>query len=193
MQKKKIFDYSNINKNDLSQNHHVIKRARILPLDKLSSKEIYPILHYLAFNIKFLTFLNKKLYTFGITNTALCSFCNTLEETPIHIFFDCVHVKCLWERLQMKFQNDFILPSLTLQTAILRLYNKANDNYNLLSHILLIFKYIYISREKRTLNTNILIANLRKVKKREKEISICKQNLINNLYRVIILFMKYFL
>ena len=193
MQKKKIFDYSNINKNDLSQNHHVIKRARILPLDKLSSKEIYPILRYLAFNIKFLTFLNKKLYTFGITNTALCSFCNTLEETPIHIFFDCVHVKCLWERLQMKFQNDFILPSLTLQTAILRLYNKANDNYNLLSHILLIFKYIYISREKRTLNTNILIANLRKVKKREKEISICKQNLINNLYRVIILFMKYFL
>ena len=191
--KKKFFDYSNINKNDLSQNHHVIKRARILPLDKLSSKEIYPILHYLAFNIKFLTFLNKKLYTFGITNTALCSFCNTLEETPIHIFFDCVHVKCLWERLQMKFQNDFILPSLTLQTAILRLYNKANDNYNLLSHILLIFKYIYISREKRTLNTNILIANLRKVKKREKEISICKQNLINNLYRVIILFMKYFL
>ena len=191
--KKKIFDYSNINKNDLSQNHHVIKRARILPLDKLSSKEIYPILHYLAFNIKFLTFLNEKLYTFGIINTALCSFCNTLEETPIHIFFDCVHVKCLWERLQMKFQNDFILPSLTLQTAILRLYNKANDNYNLLSHILLIFKYIYISREKRTLNTNILIANLRKVKKREKEISICKQNLINNLYRVIILFMKYFL
>ena len=31
-------------------------------------------------------FLNKKLYTFGITNTALCSFCNTLEEAPIHIF-----------------------------------------------------------------------------------------------------------
>ena len=92
----------------------------------------------------------------------------------------------------MRFLNDFILPSLTPETAILGLYNEANDNYNLLSHILLIFKYIYISREKRTLNTNILIANLRKVKKREKEISICKQNLINNLYRVII-FMKYFL
>ena len=26
-------------------------------------------------------FLNKKLYTFGITNTAFCSFCNTVEET----------------------------------------------------------------------------------------------------------------
>ena len=94
-------------------------------------------------------FLNKKLYTFGITNNALGSFCNTIEETPIHIFFDCFLVKCLWEKLRIKFQNDFILLSLTPQTAILWLYNEANDNYNLLSHILLIFKYyIYISRAK---------------------------------------------
>ena len=72
----------------------------------------------------------------------------------------------------MKFQNDFILPSLTPQTAILELYNEANDNYNLLSHISLILKYIYISRERRTLNIDISIANLIKVKKREKQISI---------------------
>ena len=117
-------------------------------------------------------FLNKKLHIFGITNTALCSFCNTLEETPTHIFFDCFHVKCLWEKLRTKFQNDFILPSLTPQNAILGLYNDANDNYNLLSHIFLIFKYyIYISREKRTLNIDNLIANLIKVKKMEKQIS----------------------
>ena len=42
--KKVIFDYSNVNENDLSQNHHVIKEARILPLDRLSSKKIYSIL-----------------------------------------------------------------------------------------------------------------------------------------------------
>ena len=73
----------------------------------------------------------------------------------------------------MKFPNDFILLSLTPQTSILGLYNEANDNYNLLSHTLLIFKYyIYISREKLTLNIDILIANFIKVKKREKQISI---------------------
>ena len=73
----------------------------------------------------------------------------------------------------MKFQNDFILPSLTPQTAVLGLHNEANDNYNLLSHILLIFKYyICISREKRTLNIDILKANLIKVRKRQKQISI---------------------
>ena len=135
-----IFDYNDINKNNLCQNHQVIKGARILPLDKLSSKEIYSIfisniVNKPTSNIYFeklfenttldwnkiylsprlatietnlrsfwykivnnVLFLNKKLYTFGITNTALCSFCNVVEETPMHIFFDCVKVKCLWER-----------------------------------------------------------------------------------------------
>ena len=134
-----------------------------------------PSFQYIILNN--ILFLNKKLYTFGIINTALCSFCNAAEDTPVHIFFDCIHVKCLWERLRMKLQNDFILPSLTPHTAILRLYNEANDNYDLLSHILLIFKYfIYISRKKRLLNLDILMDNLIKVKKREKQKSIVTIN-----------------
>ena len=77
----------------------------------------------------------------------------------------------------MKFPNEFILSSFTPQTDILGLYNETNDNYNLLSHILLIFKYyIYISKEKRILNIDILIANLIKVKKRKKQISIVTIN-----------------
>ena len=76
----------------------------------------------------------------------------------------------------MKFQNNFIMPSLTPQTAILEL-NEVNDNHNLLGHILLIFKYyICISREKGTLNIDILIANLIKLSKREKQISIVTIN-----------------
>ena len=73
----------------------------------------------------------------------------------------------------MKFQNHIILPSLTPQTAIYGLYNEANDNYNLLSHVFFIdFKYyIYTSRKKRTLNIDILIVDLIKVKEREKKIS----------------------
>ena len=65
-------------------------------------------------------FLNKKLYTFGIAGTALCSFYDTLEETPTHIFFDSIHVKCLWERIQTKFKTNFILLSLTPQAAIMK-------------------------------------------------------------------------
>ena len=77
----------------------------------------------------------------------------------------------------MKFQNDFILLLLTPQTPVLGLYSEANDNYNLLSHILLIFKYyVHISREKRTLNIDVLIASLIKVKKKDKQISIVTIN-----------------
>ena len=42
--KKKLFDYSNIKENGVCQNHHIITGARILPFDKLSSKEICSIL-----------------------------------------------------------------------------------------------------------------------------------------------------
>ena len=42
--KKITFDYRDINESDLCLNRHVIKGTRILPLDKLSSKEIYSIL-----------------------------------------------------------------------------------------------------------------------------------------------------
>ena len=41
--KKTNFDYGDINENDLYQNHHFIRGAKILPLDKLSSKEMYSI------------------------------------------------------------------------------------------------------------------------------------------------------
>ena len=78
----------------------------------------------------------------------------------------------------MKFLDDFILPSLTLHATILGLYIEANDNYIVLSHILLIFKYYsYISREKPTLNINILIANLIKTKKRANKY--CYHQIIN--------------
>ena len=54
---------------------------------------------------------------------------------------------------------------------ILGLYDGTNDN--LLSHILLIFKYYtYISRQKRILNRDNLIVNLIKAKKREEQISL---------------------
>ena len=75
-----------------------------------------------------LLFLNKKQHNSWIINTALCSFCNTLEETPINIFWDSIQVKCLWEKLQAKFQNDIILTSLTPQAAILGLTKEAKQH-----------------------------------------------------------------
>ena len=106
----------------------------------LDWSKIYLLLHLASIDTTLRSFqykilnnvliLNKKLYNFGITNTALFSFCKTSEETSINIFYDSIEVKSLWEKLQTKFKN-IILPSLTPQAAILGLTNESKNIYDL--------------------------------------------------------------
>ena len=91
-------------------------------------------------------FLNKKLHTFGIKPSRLCSLCNLYDKTLYHMFYECDRVKCSWSDLVQCFQNNFILPSLTPQTAIFGFLDYTNNdsvfesNKCLSNHILLIFK-----------------------------------------------------
>ena len=54
--------------------------TKIFILPRLTTYNTY--LHFLHS----ILFLNKKLYLFGITKSRLCSYCNTYDETPIHLF-----------------------------------------------------------------------------------------------------------
>ena len=121
-------------------------------------------------------YLNKKLHIFGLKPSPLCSFCNLCDETPFHIFYECDRVKFLWLELVQCFQNTLILPTLTPQTSILGILDSVSNNSFfennkiLVNHILLIFKlHVYKSREKKFININNLIAEIRKVKRVEKE------------------------
>ena len=120
-------------------------------------------------------FVTKKLHTFGIKPSPLCSLCNLYDEIPYHIFYECDRVKCLWSDIVQCFQNNLILQTLTPQTAIFGFLDSANNdpifenNKCLRNHILLIFKlYVYKSREKKLININNLIAEIRKVKNNRK-------------------------
>ena len=75
------------------------------------------------------------------------------------------------------FQNSFVLPILTPQTAIFGFLDSTNSDYNfkknklLINHILLIFKlYVYRSREKQFIHMNNLIAEIKSANAIEKEI-----------------------
>ena len=112
-------------------------------------------------------------------SSPLCSFCNLYDETPFHRFYECDCVKFLWSELVQCFQNTLILPILTPQTAILGILDSVSNNSlfennkTLINHILLIFKLcVYKSREKKFINTNNLIAEIRKIKRIEKEIAL---------------------
>ena len=110
-------------------------------------------------------YLNKKLHIFGIKSFSLCSLCNLHDETPFHIFYECDRVKFLC------FRNTLISPTLFLDSVSNNSF--FENNKTLVNHILLLFKlYIYKSREKKFLNINNLIFEIRKVKRIEKEIGL---------------------
>ena len=123
-------------------------------------------------------FLNKKLHIFRIKSSPLCSFCNLCDETPLHIFYECDSIKCLWSDLVHYFQNSLVLPILTPQTVIFGYLYSTNSDYNfkenqlLINLILLIFKsYVYRSREKQFVHFNNLIAEIKLANAIEKEIA----------------------
>ena len=60
-------------------------------------------------------FLNMKLHISGMKSSPLCSFCNLCDETPLHIFYECDRIKCLWSDLVQYFQNTLVLPTLKVQ------------------------------------------------------------------------------
>ena len=125
----------------------------------------YKILHNILF-------LNKKLYLSGKTKSPLCSYCNTNDETPIHLFCECNSTKSLWLQLNRHFHSDLKFPELTPQTAIVDIFNDSVSNIHLINHILLLFKlYIYKSRNKNRLNINELLANILNIKKLRKVIA----------------------
>ena len=54
-------------------------------------------------------YLNKYLYTFGLSNTHLCSFCNVEEEKINHIllFYYCTCIQDIWSQAQAYFAVCF--------------------------------------------------------------------------------------
>ena len=83
------------------------------------------------------------LYRFEISQDLLCSIYSLEEETPMHIFYSCNHTQILWERLNCYIQNNLDLPSLPSQSAILVFTDSQSENFIIINHLLLIFKYYF--------------------------------------------------
>ena len=68
-------------------------------------------------------YLNKKLHTFGLSNTQLCSFCKMEEETISHLFYYSIHIQDTWNQVEIYFTDCFHFSQLTPQTAIFGFHN----------------------------------------------------------------------
>ena len=85
------------------------------------------------------------LFRFGKIDSPLCSFCKMIEETPLHLFYNCIKTKLLWDQLKEFISNKTLsLPSLTPQSTIVGHIDLSAD-YLLIKHLILFYKlYIYI-------------------------------------------------
>ena len=97
-------------------------------------------------------YLNKKLFHFGIISQPKCSVCNLYDETPQHLFYECIYTQHLWNHLQLYISGKIALPALTPQSAIFGFTDVLDQNYIIVNHLLLIFKYnVYNSMVNNTL------------------------------------------
>ena len=99
--------------------------------------------------------------------------CHTKEETTFHIFFESCKIQSLWEEFRKYFHDDFSLPILLPQTALLGFLDFSEREYLFLfNHVLLVFKlYLYKTREEKILHLKMLLMNIVDVKKIEKKIA----------------------
>ena len=92
-------------------------------------------------------YLNEKLFSFGISETSQCSFCNRNRETIEHLFCHCFVSKALWNGLNTFFQNQLSLSDLMPQAVFFGFTEKNLDDSILQNHLLVVFKiYLYKSR-----------------------------------------------
>ena len=115
-------------------------------------------------------YLNEKLFRFKKISCPLCSFCQSENETPIHLFHGCIKTDLLWYKLQKFLKTKIDLFINTSQIAIFGFLNLEN-NSDIINHLLLVFKYyLYISRERKKMSFEVLKKEIMKIYNIEKRI-----------------------
>ena len=111
------------------------------------------------------------LFKFGKISSSLCSFRQTNDGIPVHLFFECTRTKLLFNEIQPFGPNALVSNPLTTQSFIMGISN-LSENSLLPNHLLVIFKYyLYNAREDGNLSIELLKASIYETKNIEKEIS----------------------
>ena len=130
------------------------------------------IFHYKILNN--VQYLNEKLVRFKKVSCPLFSFCQSENETPIHLFHGCIKTNLLWYKLKKFLKAKIDLPLNTPQSAIFGFLNYEN-NSDIINHLLLIFKYyLFNSRGYKKLSLEVLKKEIVKIYNIEKQICLNK-------------------
>ena len=113
------------------------------------------------------------LLKFGKVTSPRCSFCKLHDETIMHVFYDYLIVKELWNQLKSILSNNLILPICTPQSAIFGFWDLDTNEHFILNHLLIILKmYIYNARTTSCFNIRHLLIYIKGIKDTKKKL--CK-------------------
>ena len=114
---------------------------KLLETTNLNWKEIYILPRKVSvdtnlrmFQYKILNnilFLNKLLFKFEKVRSPLFSYCNSADETPVHIFYTCNITKRLWNKLTYFVSRYLYIPETTPQSALLGFLNPYSAGVSL--------------------------------------------------------------
>ena len=164
--------------------HHIVRNSQIEP-SQFDWKKIYFLICNTTldtktsmFQYKILrTFLyaNKMLVKFGKVTSRRFSFCYLQHETIMHLFYDCLIVKILWNQLKPILSNNLVFLINTPQIAIFRFLDLDMNEHVILSHLLFIIKmYTYNARTTGYLNISHLLIYIKGIKDTKKKL--CENN-----------------
>ena len=89
----------------------------------------------------------------------------------MHLFYDCLIVKRLWNQLKSKLLKNFTFPTSTSQILIFGFWGIDTNEHLILNHLLLIFKmYIYNARRTGYLIISHLLVHIKNIKDIEKKL-----------------------
>ena len=116
--------------------------------------------------------LNQKLFHFGTISEPKCLICNLYDETPQHLFYECIYRQHLCNHLQIYISGKIALPDLTPQSVVFGFTNVLDQNCIIVNHLIPIFKYnVYNSRANNTLSFQSLKYGISRIKYIEQTIS----------------------
>ena len=146
--------------------------GRKITLDSYSRQFYFKLTHNVLF-------LNKALHRMRLVESSMCSFCETTEETVVHLFSECQYVLGLWSRIQFFFVTKLSLPDLSPQSAILG-FQQLEDSQILKNLILLIFKMVlYKDRESKSCSFERFLNKVKMIMKIEH--ALCTNMVFNTL------------
>ena len=98
-------------------------------------------------------YTNLDLYRFGLVSSDLCSFCKKEVETYRHLFYDCEHIRPLWnacgDALNLPTLKELNWEGIFFGAPL----GDISKTY-LLNHVILLLKYVIFQTKKKSIPPN---------------------------------------